>query len=75
MADTFVLLDALVDFESGELDDAGVLKLFSHLIRRGDAWRLQGTYGRAAQGFIDAGLIDPDGTIDWVRFERLSLDD
>lgn len=69
-------VNALMDFEDGTLDDAGTLELFSHLITTGMAWNLQGSYGRMAQGFIDAGYIDPDGFItdagDDLLFEAAS---
>ena len=52
-----------MEFESGELPDQEVLKLFAHLIKSGKAWSLQGSYGRAAKGLIDAGYISDKGKI------------
>lgn len=54
------LVGNIMAFESGELTDAEVITLFSVLIKSGQAWSLQGMYGRAAQGLIDAGLITQD---------------
>ncbi len=50
-------LDDMVAWESGTLDDDGILRLFQHLVDSGMAWTLQGMYGRTAQALIDSGLI------------------
>lgn len=71
MAENFDLVGSIMDYEQGELDTRSTLELFSRLIADGTAWSLQGSYGRAAEGFIDAGLIDREGTVDWERFEEL----
>jgi hypothetical protein len=60
---TFDLVGNILAYESGELDASGVLNLFSHLVSTGMAWSLQGSYGRAASRLIEAGYLDPDGTI------------
>lgn len=57
------LLEHIIAFESGELDNVGVLRLFSYLIETGMVWHLQGTYGRTAHDLMDAGHIDADGVI------------
>lgn len=57
------LVDKIMDFESGKLDDNGVLELFSELIKTGKAWTLQGSYGRMAKHLIDEEFIDPQGKI------------
>lgn len=49
----------ILAFESGELDEAGVVELFQHLIDSGLAWQLQGCYGRQAKALINAGLCTP----------------
>ena len=54
-------VDKVIAFESGELDDDGVLDLFAELISTGQVWQLQGSYGRTAALLIDAGLITRDG--------------
>jgi len=63
---------AIINYEGGLLDDRGTLELFSHLIKTGLAWKLQGSCGRAAKGLIDSGIIDNQGNIDWVAFENLN---
>lgn len=56
-------LDALIAYETGTLDADGEIEFFADLIATGTAWQLQGSYGRAAQAFIDAGLISETGEI------------
>ncbi len=55
------LVDDIIAYETGELDDEGTLDLFAELIRTGAAWSLQGSYGRTAAGLISAGWIDHSG--------------
>ncbi len=59
----FDLVGSIMDFESGNMGDAKALELFSHLIKTGQAWTLQGCYGRAAMQLIDNGYISKDGEI------------
>lgn len=46
---------AIIAYESGELDDDGVIELFQYLIDSGLAWQLQGHYGRTAIALIREG--------------------
>ncbi|KKN48392.1 hypothetical protein LCGC14_0653390 [marine sediment metagenome] len=59
----FDLVGGIMDFESGNMGDARALELFSHLIKTGQAWTLQGYYGRTAKQLIDVGHIGEDGEI------------
>jgi|ETNvirnome_2_300_1030623.scaffolds.fasta_scaffold00977_20 hypothetical protein len=53
----------IMEYETGEITDANVLKLFANLIKTGLAWTLQGSYGRAAERFIEDEWITKDGKI------------
>ncbi len=53
------MIDKIIAYEQGELDDAGTLELFRALVDSGMAWTLQGSYGRTAMSLLEAGLIKP----------------
>lgn len=55
MANDFI--DGIIAFESGELDEDGIITLFQQLVDSGVAWQLQGSYGRMARALIDEGLV------------------
>lgn len=59
----FPVLDYILAFENGEATNEQVLDLFSYLIRTGQAWTLQGFYGRTANDLIEAGWLDTGGNI------------
>lgn len=48
---------AIIEYESGELGEDETLELFQHLVDTGQAWTLQGHYGRTAAALLDAGYI------------------
>ena len=47
---------AIINYETGMLDDEQSIALFQHLIDTGLAWQLQGSYGRTAQALIENGI-------------------
>jgi len=59
----FKELDYIIKYEQGELRGQEVLRLFSHLIKTGQAWSLQGCYGRMAGNLIDRGYLSAQGEI------------
>ena len=52
------MIDKLIAYEQGELDDDETLELFQTLVDNGMAWTLQGSYGRTAMSLLEAGLIE-----------------
>ena len=56
-------IDQIILFEQGELDDNQTLELFAQLVKTGNAWTLQGSYGRIAMGLINAGYLDKEGNV------------
>lgn len=63
MAEMKVLLDDVIDYELGLLDEEATVRLFAALVATGDAWLLQGSYGRTALVMIEAGLISRHGEV------------
>jgi len=60
----------LIMYEGGSMSPKEVLELFSELVKTGQAWSLQGSYGRAAQGLIESGYLDKQGNINWELFDN-----
>ena len=63
MAKKFDEVGAIISYEAGELRGQEVLRLFSHLIKTGQAWSLQGSYGRMAGALIERGYLSKQGKI------------
>lgn len=57
------LLDKIIAYETGELSVGETVKLFAHLVQTGQAWTLQGFYGRGAYSLIEQGIITREGEI------------
>jgi hypothetical protein len=63
MSKTKDFLDQMMDYESGELNDADTLQMFSTLTKEGLQHGLQGHYGRAIFALIQDGWLDREGNI------------
>ncbi len=57
MYDPTNLINDIIAFEEGDIDDDRLLGMFQHLVDTGMAWTLQGFYGRTAIALIEAGHI------------------
>lgn len=67
----FDLVGFIIEYESGEISTEYLLQGFSELIKSGQAWSLQGHYGRVAKQLIDNNLIDNNGIINWDKVNEL----
>ena len=57
------IVDLMIKWEDEGLAPKDELELFSYLITTGDAWTLQGFYGRTADFYIENGYISSLGEI------------
>lgn len=57
------VINAIIEYESGQLDEDETIALFSELLKSGLVWQLQGHYGRMARDYIEAGILDREGNI------------
>lgn len=48
-------IDKIIRYENGEMEHEEMVNFFQDLIDSGDAWRLQGFYGRQAKALIESG--------------------
>jgi len=51
------IIDMIVAYEQGELNEEQTIAVFQSLVDTGLAWQLQGSYGRTARNLIEAGLV------------------
>lgn len=52
-------VDDIIAYEQGEMDPDDIGTFFQRLIDSGLAWKLQGSYGRAAMRLIEEGICRP----------------
>lgn len=51
------LTSKIIAYECGELDFDETVRLFQELVDNGQAWTLQGHYGRTAKALIQQGYV------------------
>lgn len=52
-----ILRDRIIDYETDNLSDQGIVELFQDLVDSGLAYKLQGSYGRMAERLIADGFV------------------
>ncbi len=67
--ETSTLVDNIIAYEQGELNDREIVCLFADLVKNGMAWSLQGSYGRTANALIKEGWIDREGNLSLAVLE------
>jgi hypothetical protein len=61
----------IIQWEAGEMSAQDTVEFFSHLVKSGMAWSLQGRYGRQAAALIERGILDEQGNIDQERLDQI----
>jgi len=51
-------VDYIMAFESGELSEKDIVKLFQDMVNDGSVWSLQSSYGRTAKALLNEGMIN-----------------
>ena len=64
------LLQRVIEYESEDHSLEWIVQLFADLIATGLAWHLQGRFGREAKRYIDNGIINPQGDVNWEHYEE-----
>jgi len=59
----YPLVDNIIAYESGQLDNKQTLELFSEIIKGNILHTLQGCYERTAKALIDSGYLSDKGEI------------
>jgi len=50
------MINDIIAYESGEMQDEEIIDFFQRLIDSGMAWTLQGSYGRMAMRLVEDGV-------------------
>lgn len=58
MTKQFDVVDFIMAYEGGDIDEDQIIEGFQHLISTGMIRNLQGSYQRTAQALIDAGYCE-----------------
>ena len=53
------LVDQIIRYENGSMEEKEMISFFQNLINNGMAWSLQGHYGRTAMALINEGYCTP----------------
>jgi hypothetical protein len=59
----FDVVDFIMDYEGGDISEERLVEGFQYLIDTGQAWTLQGHYGRTAKALIDGGYCHKAGEV------------
>lgn len=62
--------DKIIAYEAGELNTRQEIELMAELIKTGQAFKLQGSYGRAATGLIESGVVSDTGEINEEAYDK-----
>ena len=52
------MVDKIIRYENGTMDEEETIQFFQELINTGMAWKLQGHYGRTAMHLVEEGLCE-----------------
>jgi len=64
------LMNRVIEYQTEDHSLEWNLQFFADLIATGLAWRLEGRIGREAKAYIENGLVDAQGEIDWDYYEE-----
>jgi hypothetical protein len=67
------IVDYIMDYESGNMSDLDILRMFSELIKNGMAWSLQGHYGRTANSLIENEYLMDNGDFNEGKLEDIGI--
>ena len=67
------IVDYIMDYESGNMSDLDILRMFSELIKNGMAWTLQGHYGRTANSLIESEYLMDNGDFNEGKLEDIGI--
>lgn len=67
------LVDAVMAYEAGTLDDDGIIKLFQKLIDKNLVQQFQGKYTRIAKQLVTIGVCKVKGTKDEASLNSIAV--
>ena len=63
------IVDKIMRHETGQMSQRETLEFFGELVSTGQAWQLQGAYGRAASTLVDEGYLTAEGEVTALGLE------